>query len=394
MFVRNSRKFRGKLVVPALGRGQVHVNLPDAQTLGLSCGQKLADPFEDLPSQFHNVAGPFRYPHEFIRRNETQFRILQPGQGFRSGNPMFFHGINRLQIHFDAAVFQRFGQRHLHRFPTVQVGYDIFGEHLVPLFILHIGLAEGELHQVVDLFHFFREDLIRQHHGGHGKGNLRAFAFPRMGKARVQLVDNLFPVIFKFTLLQHEELAVSVIKHIIITEGFNHPAANEADGAFNLLIAVQHLGRSIIIRRHRDAVERRPFTPELPTDFIKGVLVEKMGLPVPVQIRVLGGQINHQNGQYTEIAGDQRIDKLLAEQDTGNQHRVVAQHAHFQAEVRLLPAQEDAQQGHGDVKIGTEVNNRIQMAVIVSFIRGKVENRSRPGGGKDEKHRNCRRDIG
>jgi site-specific DNA recombinase len=122
--------------------------------------------------------------------------------------------------------------------------------------------------------------------------------------------------------------------------------------------------------------------------------VEKMGLPVPVQVRVLGGQIKHQNGQDTEIAGDQRIDKRLAEQDTGNQHRVVTQHAHLQAEVRLLPAQEDAQQGHGDVKIGTEVNNRIQMAVIVSFIWGKVENRSRPGGGKDEKHRNCRRDIG
>ena len=187
---------------------------------------------------------------------------------------------------------------------------------------------------------------------------------------------------------------MSVIKHVIITEGVDHPAANESDGVLNLLVAVQYLGRSIIIRRHRDAVERRPFTPELPTDFIKGVLVEKMGLPVPVQIRVLSGQINHQNGQYTEIAGDQRIDNLLAEQDTGNQHRVVTQHAHLQAEVRLLPAQEDAQQGHGDVKIGAEVNNRIQMAVIVSFIRCEVENRSRPGGGKDENHRNCRRDIG
>ena len=111
-----------------------------------------------------------------------------------------------------------------------------------------------------------------------------------------------------------------------------------------MLVAIQRLRRTVIVNLEDDIAERNPFFQKFRADLLESRPVQQTGFLVTVQVRILGGKVNEQDGKDAEIAGDKRVDKLLSQYDAGDKHQVVANHTRLQTDICLLPAQEYAEQ--------------------------------------------------
>ena len=144
---------------------------------------------------------------------------------------------------------------------------------------------------------------------------------------------------FAFFGAEYQKVAVAQIKHKAVREGGDEPVAQSSQVGVQTARAVNQFARFVVMRRNHNALECGALVKKLGANHQKRVFVKELDVVVAVQVGILRVEINNQNHENAEIAGNQCVVELFANHNAEEQQRVIGQKTDFETVGNLFPAE-------------------------------------------------------